>query len=195
MSHQQISEILTLRFRDRDKKFALLLKTIKQDMAARGMLNSGDTIRQGHEALVREFQECRKVISAAVSEYLLTEKPAKVSGALTGDALDWLLKRGLFLEGYYLEQMKPVISGLTNQTMFAPFLDLSNTTELNEQELRLEIAKVIEAYTASQGKNLFERVKNEMLDRPLIVVSVIAFSVSSALLAFFGLFMDSCVGS
>lgn len=48
-----MDEILRLRFQECDKAFEEELTTIKQNMATRGMLNSGNTVKSGHEALLR----------------------------------------------------------------------------------------------------------------------------------------------
>lgn len=182
-----MEEILKLRFSDRDKAFTEKLLSIKNEMNARGKFHSGETVKRGHDALVDELTESRKTIVTTISESLRVNKPNKINRKLQDKAVEWLRERKDFLERYYLEQMKVIVSSLQNKTMLAPYLNLSDVIELNEKELEVELAQEIENYQNSRGATLFERIKNQFLDRPLVVITVITIAVVTTILTFFRL--------
>lgn len=156
-------------------------------MNARGMFHSGQTIKRGHDALVKELVESRGTILTTISENLRITKPNKIDPGLTEKAVEWLRNRKEFLEAYYLEQMNAVVSSLQNKKMLDPYLNLSGAIELNEHELRVELAQEIENYISSRGATLYDRIKNQFLDRPLIVIGVITIVAVTAILAFLNL--------
>lgn len=174
-------EILRLRFVDRDKAFAQTLTSIKNEMNARGMLRSGAAVKRGHDALVKELVESRQTILATISEDLNISRPSKVEEMLTDNAAEWLKSRRLFLESFYLEQMNVIVESLENKKMLEPYKNLAAEIELNEQELRREIAQEIRRYLDSRGATVYDRIKNQFLDRPLVVIGVITIAVVSAI--------------
>src|SRR3972149_1407926 len=117
-----MKEILKLRFSKRDKAFTEKLLSIKNEMNARGKFHSGETVKRGHDALVDELTESRKTIVTTISESLRVNKPNKISRKLQDNAVGWLRGRKDFLERYYLEQMKVIVSSLQNKTMLVPYL-------------------------------------------------------------------------
>ena len=179
-----MDEILKLRFSKRDKAFTEKLLSIKNEMNARGKFHSGETVKRGHDALVDELTESRKTIVTTISESLRVNKPNKISRKLQDNAVGWLRGMKDFLERYYLEQMKVIVSSLQNKTMLAPYLNLSDVIELNEKELEVELAQEIENYKNSRGVTLYERIKNQFLDRPLVVVAIITVAAVTTILTF-----------
>lgn len=182
-----MQEILKLRFLDRDKAFTEVLNSIKNEMSARGLFHSGGTVKRGHDALINELVNSRGTILVTISENLKVTKPNKVDATVTENAVEWLKKRKDFLEKYYLEQMKAVVSSLQNRAMLESYLNLSDAIELNEHELRVELAQEIENYISSRGATLYDRIKNQFLDRPLVVIGVITFAAVTAILTFLSL--------
>ncbi len=182
-----MEEILRLRFAEQDKAFTDHLTSIKNKMAARGLLHSGGTVKNGHEALVNELVVSRKAIVTTVAESLAVTKPNRIDNALSDKAIEWLRQRKGFLERYYLEQMKVVVSRLQNKKMLEPYLNLSNVIELNEKELEIELAQAVENYLSSRGTTLFERIKNQFLDKPLVVIFVITIAAVTTVLGFLSL--------
>ncbi|MDO9319859.1 MAG: hypothetical protein Q7V56_16920 [Gammaproteobacteria bacterium] len=178
-----MNDILVLRFQARDTAFELQLKSIKQDAAARNSFG-GNMILKGHEALVAELVESRKLIANTLFENLQITHPKKVSSAITEVAVAQLRERQKFLERFYLEKMNPVLKGLQNKKALEPHLDLSSVIDLNEQELRVELARKINEYIHSQGETLYHRIRNQFLNRPLVVIGVIVFATTMAVLAF-----------
>lgn len=185
-----MDEILRLRFRERDKAFEEELTAIKQNMAARGLLYSGNTVKSGHDALVAEYTGSRKAIVTAVAENLRITKPNKVDPDISEDALRRLEERKRFLEQFYMEKMKPIEATLQNKKSLEPYTNLNDVAELNEHELRAEITQVVTDFINSQGETFYHRVKNQFLNRPLVVIGVIAFSVVLAVLTFVSLLLD-----
>ena len=178
---------IKLRFEDRDKVFAENLTAIKQEMAARGLLKSGGSVKRGHESLVTEFIENRKIIVKTFGEHLAITKPHKIDQALIDKAFEILIERKKFLEIYYQEHMKVVISSLKNQNMISPYTTLNEQLELNKREMEIELARESESYLNSKGSTLFERVKNQFLDRPIVVIIIIVITAVTTALTFFKL--------
>lgn len=178
-----MNEILALRFQARDTAFELQLTSIKQDAAARNSFG-GNMIVKGHEALVAELVESRKLIANTLFENLQITHPKKISSTIADDAVAQLRDRQVFLERFYLEKMDPVLKGLQNKKRLEPHLNLSSVIDLNEQELRVELAHKINEYVHSQGETLYHRILNQFLNRPLVVIGVIVFATTMAILAF-----------
>ena len=179
-----MQEILRLRFIDRDKEFTQTLTSIKNEMNARGMPHSGATVKRGHDELVKELVESRRTILATISENINISRPNKVDKTLTDNAVEWLKNRKLFLENLYLEQMNIIVASLQNKKMLEPYMNLSAEIELNEHELRRELAQEIQRYINSRGATLYDRIKNQFLDRPLIVIAIITIAAVTAILSF-----------
>lgn len=182
-----MQEILRLRFIDRDKAFTQTLTSIKNEMNARGMFHSGATVKRGHDELVKELAESRRTILATISENINISRPNKVDETLTDNAVEWLKNRKLFLESFYLEQMNVIVASLQNKKMLEPYMNLSAEIELNEHELRRELAQEIQRYINSRGTTLYDRIKNQFLDRPLVVIAVITIATVTAILSFLAL--------
>ena len=182
-----MQEILRLRFIDRDKAFTQTLTSIKNEMNARGMLHSGAAVKRGHDELVKELVESRRTILATISENINISRPNKVDKTLTDNAVEWLKNRKLFLENVYLEQMSVIVASLQNMKMLEPYMNLSAEIELNEHELRRELAQEIQRYINSRGTTLYDRIKNQFLDRPLVVIAVITIAAVTAILSFLAL--------
>jgi len=182
-----MQEILRLRFLDRDKAFAEILTSLKQDMNAREIFPSTQTVKRGHDALLHELVESRGTILTTISEYLTITNPNKIEATVTENAVEWLRNKKEFLESYYLEQMRAVVSSLQNRKMLDPYLSLSDAIELNEYELRVELAQEIEKYISSCGATLYDRTKNQFLDRPLVVIVMITIAAVTFVLTFLGL--------
>lgn len=179
-----MNEILRLRFLERDKTFIETLTTIKREMSARGLLNSGATVKRGHDALVSEFVGSRKLISSTSAEILRITKPTKIQNNLVHEATQRLEDRRLYLEQLYVEQMKSIIGDLLNKTSLEPYTNLGNVIDLNLKELEIELSHVIDAYLDYRGATYYERIKNQFLDRPLVVIAVITITAVSAIIAF-----------
>jgi hypothetical protein len=177
-------ELLKLRFSERDKKFSDTLRALINDLNRRGLLHSGESIKRGHEALIIEFKESRKLIVATFLDTLKTGKQYSIDTSIGNEAIKILHDRKKFLENFYLEKMKVILSGLSNKTMFSPYLNLKNEIALNEKELIVELNQAIENYQNSLGSTLFERVKNQFLNRPLIVICVITISAVTTIMVF-----------
>lgn len=180
-------EILRLRFVDRDKAFAQTLTSIKNEMNARGMFHSGATVKRGHDALAKELAESRRTILATISEDINISRPNKVDKTLTDNAVNWLKNRKLFLESFYLEQMNVIVASLQNGKALEPYMNLSAEIELNEHELRRELAQEMQRYFQSRGTTLYDRIKNQFLDRPLVVIAVISIATVTTILSFLAL--------
>lgn len=180
-------EILRLRFIDRDRAFAQTLTSIKNEMNARGMFHSGATVKRGHAALVKELVESRRTILTTISEDINISRPNKVDKALTENAVNWLKSRKLFLESFYLEQMNVIVAPLQNTKALEPHMNLSAEIELNEHELRRELAQEMQRYFQSRGTTLYDRIKNQFFDRPLVVITVISIATVTTILSFLAL--------
>ena len=179
-----MQEILRLRFIERDKVFTQALTSIKNEMNARGMFHSGVTMKRGYDELVKELAESRRTILVTISENINISRPNKIDKTLTDNAVEWLKNRKLFLESFYLEQMNVIVASLQNKQMLEPYMNLSAEIELNEHELRRELAQETQRYINSRGTTLYDRIKNQFLDRPLVVIAVITIAAVTAILSF-----------
>ena len=179
-----MEEVLQLRFSERDKAFTEALLTIKNEMNARGLLRSGNTVKAGHDALLKELVESRQLIVDTIYESLTITKPSKVDKKLTDIAKESLNKRKEFLESYYQDQMKVVISSLQNKAMHAAYTTLDEAMPLNIKELEIDLAQAYEKYISSRGATLYQRVINQFLDRPLVVIAIITISAVGTIMGF-----------
>lgn len=156
-------------------------------MNARGMFHSGATVKRGHDALVKELAESRRTILATIAEDINISRPNKVDKTLTENAVNWLKNRKLFLEGFYLEHMSVIVASLQNRKALESYMNLSAEIELNEHELRRELAQEMQRYFQSRGTTLYDRIKNQFLDRPLVVIAVISIATVTTILSFLAL--------
>ena len=179
-----MEDVLRLRFAERDKVFAQSLTALKSEMSARGMFHSGGTVKRGHDILAQELVDSRKVIVKTIRDHLLISKPTNVDAALSGKAQAWLSDRKDSLEKQYHSHMQPIISSLSNKPMISSYLTLNESMDVNSKELQIEVAHEIESYIMSRGGTLYERIKNQFLNRPLVVIGVITCASITAILSF-----------
>lgn len=179
-----MEDVLRLRFSDRDKVLAQNLTALKNEMNARGMFRSGETVKRGHDILAQELVESRKVIVKTIREHITITKPTRVGAELPDNAKGWLSNRKDSLENQYHSHMQPIISSLSNKPMISSYLTLDESISLNRKELEIEVANEIESYIMSCGGTLYERIKNQFLNRPLVVIGVITFASITAILSF-----------
>lgn len=183
-----MDEILKLRFEARDKNFMTALTGVQQSMAARGLLGSGETVKQGYKALEAEYVGSRETIASAIGEQLRIDRPNKIDPTLQTKAKEILHSRKEFLESYYKQHTKAVLSHLKNEKMFEEYATLNEVLELHDAELERSLSEEFARYLDSRGATLLERVKNQFFDRPLVVIAVITISAVVAILAFLELF-------
>jgi len=179
-----MQDILRLRFQERDTAFEQSLTTVKQEMSARGLLYSSNTIQRGHEELVAEFIGSRGIIVATYSANLKIDKPNRVSETMIKEAVAHLDIRRDFLERFYQEKMAPITKSLQNKKMLEPYMNLGDVIELNNQELRVEMAEVMDEYVTSQGRTLYHRLRNQFLNRPIIAFGAIVIVTVVLILTF-----------
>lgn len=144
-------------------------------------------MKRGYDALVKELAESRGTIRTTISEEINISRLNKIDKTLLENAVGQLKSRKLFLDNFYLEQMNVVVASLENRKALEPYMNLSAEIELNEHELRREVAQDIQRYLYSRGTTLYDRIKNQFLDRPLIVISVISIATVTVVLSFFAL--------
>lgn len=179
-----MDETLILRFENRNSAFVNSLTSIKNEMNARGLLKSGAAIKKGHRALVDELVGSRLTLVNTFKDYLFLEKPAKVNQVLIQSSVKHLKERKITIEGIYTQNMRVVTDSLNNQSMLAPYISLDEVFPLNLKELKIDIERASADYLSSKGNTLYERVRNQFLDKPMIVIALITMTAVSTLLIF-----------
>lgn len=174
-----MENLLSLRFEGRDLAFEKKLKFIKEEHLKRGMLYSEDTVERAHAALEAELSGSRNTIVTTIGESLPTTKSEIVVRELIDKGIELLRNRKDYLEGFYLETLKPVSAMFQDKEMIEAYTKLSAVIRSNEADLRVDLASEIEKYLAVQRDAYYNRFIALVANKPLVVVSVIAVAVAA----------------
>lgn len=67
---QELRALFDLRWQERDRALGEEFLRVKQEMNARGMLNSSMTIQSAHKAMNTEFETDKKLISDTIIDFV-----------------------------------------------------------------------------------------------------------------------------
>jgi len=179
---QELRELFDLRWKDRDRVVGQEFLRVKEDMNARGLLNSSMTIQGAHKVMATEFETDRQLISDTIIDFVgKTQRVTSIS-AFQDIAQAELASRKSAIESQFSSGFKDILSGFQNSSMVAPFVNLSGVFPLAQRELSIELGNAIRSYNSSFGSNLTDQIRNRALNRPIIAVAVLSVLGASFLL-------------
>jgi hypothetical protein len=167
-----LNRFFNLRWEERNCALQQEFLRVKQEMNARGILNSSITIQNAHGVLVAEFEANRNLISKTILDHIRNLHRIADYAKFEGYAQKQLTKRKEYLERALELEFTNVLNGLQNTTMAAPVRSLDDQYELAQRELTIELNSVIGTYNRTFGNNLTEQLKNRFLNNPILAVVV-----------------------
>ncbi|GAA0838330.1 hypothetical protein GCM10009113_00040 [Marinobacter szutsaonensis] len=179
---QELRELFDLRWKDRDRVLGQEFLRVKEEMNARGLLNSSMTIQGAHKVMTKEFESDRQLITDTIIDFVgKTQRITSIS-AFQDIAQAELASRKVAIENQFSSGFKNIMSGLQNPSMVAPFVNLSEVFPLAQKRLSIELGNAISAYNSSFGSNLTDQLRNRFLNRPIIAVAVLSVVGASFIL-------------
>ncbi|MFT7043819.1 MAG: hypothetical protein ACJAW7_002582 [Candidatus Azotimanducaceae bacterium] len=179
-----IDQLVKNRWEERNKELNDRIRGSQGDLAARGMIRSGQAISDLHEIFSEEFTASRKVIVQTIVDCLFSGVTKFDREYLNDWAKERLVERQIFLDSHFQTRGKPSLDSVTNQTMIAHVTNVAQYLESSVLELSIEVKIAMDEYQASLGNTLYDRVLNKFKNYPLVVVPAVVITV---LLAIFGL--------
>jgi hypothetical protein len=192
MVHMEVKKLIDLRFLAQNKLFLTKLETLKRTQNLNGALNSGNTIALGYDELVFEFKKSSETILNSLQDVIVGRTDIDAAEEFKALALITLSHRKKELEDTYQKSMSLVISGFGDSESLKPYFNLESVFELTNIELEVSVAKLRQKYKDSLGKNYLEVIKNQFLNRPLVVIAVIIISAVTAILSFIKILDIGC---
>lgn len=173
MDHE-LRKLFDLRWKERAQVLQKEFLLVKQEMNARGVLNSSMTIQNGHEALVAEFKTQRKLISTTIIDFVGKTQKVSLVSKFQDLAQEELSKRRTVLENEFNSAFNNQVSGLQNSAMIAPYLSLADVFPLATEELSVELDTAFVTYNKAFGNNLTDQIRNRFLNNPILAVVVLS---------------------
>ncbi|WP_148042157.1 hypothetical protein [Zhongshania marina] len=169
-----MNELLTLRWKERDRELQKEFLRVRQEMASRGILNSSETIKKAYEAIEFEFGLNRQMITQTIVDHVVQLGKVAKAGDYQELAQGQLSERKQHLERNLENTFKNILSGLSSKAMIEPFRSLNNQYELATRELDTELNKAIIEYNKAFGSNLTDQLKNQFLNNPVLAVIILS---------------------
>lgn len=163
-----------LRWDERDRLLQQEFVKVRQNMNARGILNSSITIQNAHGVIVAEFRENRLLITKTVLDHVRSNKKLAKTSDFNEYAQQQLAQRKDRLERSLRGAFSAILDGLQNKAMIAPFLTLDADFDLAKEELKVELNEAIDNYNSTFGSNLTEQLRNQFLNHPILAVIVLS---------------------
>lgn len=179
---QDLRELFDLRWQDRDRVLRDEFLRVKQEMNARGMLNSSKTIQSAHKAMAKELETDRQIISDTIIDFVGKTQRVTSASLFQDIAQAELANRKSAIENQFASGFKNVLSGLQNSSMIAPFMNLNDIFPLAQKELSIELNNAVVAYNGSFGSNLTDQLRNRFLNHPIIAVTILAVAGAAFIL-------------
>lgn len=179
-----IENLITLRFEERNEKFSIIIETIKRSQSSKQMLFSGNTVKLGYDALVSELKGSAETILMSFSDILVGITNLNATKNFPELAQSILSKRKTEIESIYSSLTSRIFSALANKEGLQPYFSLALVFEQQSKELDISVRKLINEYEKSLGKTLLERVKNQFLNRPLVVIFLVTVSAITTIMGF-----------
>lgn len=176
-------QLLKLRWDERDRSLQQEFLKVRQNMNARGILNSSITIKNAHGAIAAEFRENRLLITKTVLDHIKSKKKIAKASDFDEYAQQQLAERRAYLERTLRGAFSNILDGLQNKSMIAPFLTLDADFDLAKQELKVELNEAIDNYNSTFGSNLTEQLRNRFLNHPILAVVVLSVTGAGFILA------------
>jgi hypothetical protein len=147
---RRLSPVPVVSFRpERDRVLGEEYLRVKEEMNARGVLNSSMTIQSAHKAMAKEFETDRQLISDTIIDYV--GKTQRVTSASLFQDIEQaeLANRKSAIKNLFASGSKSIISGLQNSSMITPFVNLNDAFPLAQKELSIELNNALVAYNRS----------------------------------------------
>lgn len=169
-----LRELFDLRWKERDRVLGEEFLRVKQEMNARGVLNSSMTIQSAHKAMAKEFETDKLLISDTIIDFVGKTQRTTSASLFQDIAQTELASRKSALENQFASGFRNVMSGLLNSSMFASFVNLNDAFPLAQKELSIELNNAVVAYNSSFGSNLTDQLRNRFLNNPIIAVAILS---------------------
>lgn len=179
-------QLLRLRFDERNRQAVERFTAAKQQLNARGLLHSSETIREMHRVAEAELRESAAIIVGTAIDLLVRSKALPPENELRTLCSDALAKRKGEVEALYLSQAHHVEQGLTNKTMIQPYKSLNQCYALQREEITLSLASAFEKHLRDRGGNLVAALRSRFLNRPMVAWAALVIAAIVVVAAFAG---------
>ncbi|MBM9518900.1 hypothetical protein JWG39_03605 [Desulforhopalus vacuolatus] len=186
MDHE-LRKLFDLRWKERAQFLQKEFLRVKQEMNARGLLNSSMTIQGGHDALVEEFKTQRKLISTTIIDFVGKTQKVSLVSKFQDLAQEELTKRRSVLESELNTAFNNQITSLQNSAMIAPLVSLDDVFPLATEELSVELNTAFVTYNKAFGNNLADQLRNRFLNNPILAVLVLSVAGATFILGLLNL--------
>lgn len=122
---QELRGLFDLRSKERGRVLREQFLRVKQEMNARGVLNSIMTIQSAHKAMTEELKTERHLVSETIIDFVGNTQRVTSASLFHDISQAELASRKTALEDQLASEFTDVLSGLPNSSMTAPFLNLN----------------------------------------------------------------------
>jgi len=179
---QELRELFDLRWKKRKRILGEEFLRVKQEMNAKGELNSSMTIQNAHKVMAKEFETDRQLISDTIIDFIAKNQRVTSPSMFQDIAQAELASRKSALENQFASGFKNFLSGLQNSSMIAPFVNLNDVFPLAQKELSIELSNAVVAYNSSFGSNLTDQLRNRFLNHPIIAIAILSVAGATFIL-------------
>lgn len=178
--------LLRLRFDERNRQTIERLTAVKQQLNARGLLSSSETIRQMHGVAETELKESAPVIVETVIDLLIKSNALRHEKDLRALCSDAFSKRKAEVEALYLAQAHHIQQGLANKAIIQPYVSLDQCYTLLREEITLFFSSAFDKHSRDRGGNLAHVLRNRFLNHPVIAWAAVVVATIIVVAGFLG---------
>lgn len=183
---EEFTNVLRLRFDERNRRMIERFTEEKQRFNARGILLSSETVVAMHKVLETELKESTLTVVTTVFDvigkkgFLPAEKDLQ-----TVCSVAFSNRKGE-IEALYLSSLPHIEQGLQSKAMLQPYMSLGDFYPLQQDEMLINLSSAYEKYIRDRGGNLTNVIKNRLLNYRLIGGAAIVMKVILLIAAVIG---------
>lgn len=183
---EELVRILRLRFDERNRRMIERFTDEKQQLNARGLLNSSETLRAMHKVLKAELKESAGTVVTTILDVMTKQNVLVAKKHLQDWSVDALAKRKDEIEAQYLSEVRHIEQGLQNKAMLQSLMSLGEFYAVQREEMLIELSNAWEKYSRDRGGNLASVIKNRFLNHPTVAWASIVMAAILLIAAFAG---------
>lgn len=183
---EEFTQLLRLRFDERNRRMIKRFTEEKQRLNARGLLISSETVKAMHQVLETELKESTGTVVATAIDVISKKNLLLAKEKFQNFCSEALLKRKDEIEALYLSEVRHIQLGLQNKAMFQSHMSLGDLYPLQQEEMHVSLTCAYEKYLRDRGGNLASVINNGFLNRPVIAGAKIVMVVILLIAAFIG---------
>lgn len=184
---EEFVNVLRLRFAEKDRRMIERFTAEKQQLNARGPLNSSETVKAMHKVLETELKESSLTVATTAVDIISRRNLPLAENELQDCCSEAFAKRRDEIEALYLSDVRHIEDGLQNKAMLQPYMSLAaDFYQLQREEMLINLSSAYEKYKRDRGGNLASEINNRFLNRPMVAWAVIVIKVILVIAAFAG---------